>query len=167
MKEKTKTLKDIKTLTMVAMLVALSAVGALIKVFNTVAFDSMPGYFGALYLGGWYGAMVISLGHLLTAITSGFPLGITVHIYISIQMAVYAYLFRFFYQRFNIYIAVIVGTILNGPISALLFAPIFGWGFFIGWSLPLTVASFINIFLASLIYKGILKIGGGQIDRKI
>lgn len=167
MKEKTDSLKNIKTLTMVAMLIALSAIGALIKIFNTIALDSMPGYFAALYLGGWYGAMVISLGHFITAITSGFPLGITIHIYIAIQMAVYAYLFKFFYQRFNIYIAIVFGTLLNGPISTLLFVPIFGWGFFVGWSLPLTVASFINIFLASLIYKGVIKMDGDKIDRKI
>ncbi len=78
MKEKANTLKNVKTLTLVAMLIALSAIGALIKVFNTVAFDSMPGYFAALYLGGWYGALVISLGHMLTAITSGFPLGLQI-----------------------------------------------------------------------------------------
>lgn len=167
MKKKVNTLKNIKTLTMIAMLVALSAVGALIKVFNTVAFDSMPGYFAALYLGGWYGAIVISLGHLLTAITSGFPLGIPIHIYIAIQMAVFAYLFRFFYKRFNTYIAIIIGTLLNGPISALLLVPIFGWGFFIGWSLPLTLSSFINIFLATIIYKGIVKMSGERIDREI
>ncbi|MCF6466764.1 ECF transporter S component [Clostridium sp. Cult2] len=164
MKEKANTLKNIKTLTIVAMLIALSAVGALIKVFNTVAFDSMPGYFAALYLGGGYGALVISLGHILTAITSGFPLGITIHLYIAIQMAVFAYLFRFFHEKFNIYIAIIVTTILNGPISALLFVPLFGWGFFIGWVLPLTIASFINIFLASLVYKGMTKIDGNNID---
>ncbi|NLW21911.1 MAG: ECF transporter S component [Tissierellia bacterium] len=160
MKEKAHSLKNVKTLAMVAMLIALSAIGALIKVFNTVAFDSMPGYFAALYLGGGYGAMVISLGHLLTAITSGFPLGITIHIYIAIQMAVYAYLFRLFYKRFNPYVGIIVGTLLNGPISALLYVPLFGWGFFVGWSLPLTIASFANILLASLVYKGISKIGG-------
>lgn len=167
MKKKVNTLKNIKTLTMIAMLIALSAVGALIKVFNTVAFDSMPGYFAALYLGGWYGAIVISLGHLLTAITSGFPLGIPIHIYIAIQMALFAYLFRFFYKRFNTYIAIIIGTLLNGPISALLLVPVFGWGFFIGWSLPLTVASFINILLATIIYKGIVKMSGERIDREI
>ncbi|HSH36860.1 ECF transporter S component [Schnuerera sp.] len=167
MKEKINSSKHIKTLTMVAMLIALSAVGALIKVFNTVAFDSMPGYFAALYLGGWYGAIVISLGHLLTAITSGFPLGIPIHIYIAIQMAIYAYIFRFCCKKFNISIGIIVATILNGPISTLLFVPIFGWGFFIGWVLPLTIASFINIFLASLVYKGMEKMDGNVFDRKI
>lgn len=164
MKEKTNTLKNIKTITVVAMLIALSAVGALIKVFNTVAFDSMPGYFAALYLGSGYGALVIGLGHMLTAITSGFPLGITIHLYIAVQMAIFAYLFRFFHQKFNIYIAIIITTILNGPISALLFVPIFGWGFFVGWVLPLTIASFINIFLASLVYKGMTKMDGNKID---
>ncbi|MBE3592298.1 MAG: ECF transporter S component [Thermoanaerobacter sp.] len=157
MKEKASALKNVKTLTLVAMLIALSAVGALIKIFNTVAFDSMPGYFAALYLGGWYGALVISLGHMLTAITSGFPLGLTNHIYIAVQMALYAYLFRFFYRKFNIYIAVIAATILNGPVAALLFVPIFGWGFFTAWVLPLTIASFANVFLAALVYKAIPK----------
>lgn len=162
MREKPDSLKNVKTMTLVAMLIALSAVGALIKVFNTVAFDSMPGYFAALYLGGWYGAIVISLGHMLTAITSGFPLGLINHIYIALQMAVYAYLFKFFYNKFNIYAAVIAGTILNGPVAALLFIPVFGWGFFAGWVLPLTIASFANVFLAALVYKTI----EGKIKRR-
>ncbi|HHW58554.1 MAG TPA: ECF transporter S component [Clostridia bacterium] len=157
MKEKATSLKDVKTLTLVAMLIALSAVGALIKVFNTVAFDSMPGYFAALYLGSWYGAIVISLGHLLTAVTSGFPLGVVNHLYIALQMAVYAYLFRVFYKRFNIYLAVILTTILNGPFATLLFVPMFGWGFFAAWVVPLTVASFVNILLAAFVYKALSK----------
>ncbi|QSZ28078.1 ECF transporter S component [Aceticella autotrophica] len=145
--------KDIKTLTLLAMLIALSAVGALIKIYNTVAFDSLPGYFAALYLGGWYGALVISLGHMLTAVTSGFPLGLPIHLLIAVEMAVCAWLFKFFYKKFNKYIAVLVGTILNGPISILTMVPIFGWGFFAGWVLPLTIASFVNIFLAALLYE--------------
>ena len=149
-------MKNVKTLTIMAMLIALSAVGSLIKVFNTVAFDSMPGYFAALFLGGWQGALVIALGHMLTALTSGFVLGIPIHIYVAAQMAVYSYLFRFFYDRFNIYVGVIVATILNGPVSALLMVPIFGWGFFVAWVGPLTVASFVNILLAALVYKKIL-----------
>ena len=92
------------------MLIALSAVGAVIKLFGTVALDSMPGYFAALSLGGWYGAIVISLGHIFTALTSGFPLGVAVHFYIAIQMAVYAYLFKFVYEKSNSFLAVIAGT---------------------------------------------------------
>ncbi|MGB9779789.1 ECF transporter S component [Caldanaerobacter sp.] len=159
MKEKEVSLKNVKTLTLVAMLIALSAVGALIKVFNTVAFDSMPGYFAALYLGSFYGAIVIALGHLLTAVTSGFPLGILNHFYIALQMALWAYLFRVFYNMFNVYVAVVLTTLLNGPVATLLFVPMFGWGFFVTWVIPLTVASFINISLAALIYKILSKKG--------
>lgn len=153
MKEKEVSLGNVKTLTLVAMLIALSAVGALIKIFNTVAFDSMPGYFAALYLGSLYGAIVIALGHLLTAVTSGFPLGVLNHLYIALQMAVYAYLFRVFYKKFNVYVAIVLTILLNGPLATLLFVPMFGWGFFIAWVFPLTIASFINISLAALIYK--------------
>jgi len=149
------------------MLIALSAVGAVIKLFGTVALDSMPGYFAALYLGGWYGAIVISLGHIFTALTSGFPLGVAVHFYIAIQMAVYAYLFKFVYEKSNSFLAVIAGTLLNGPISTLLFVPLFGWGFFAGMCLPLTIGSFVNVLMAALVYKAIARIGGVQIDRKI
>ncbi|GFN34837.1 ECF transporter S component [Tepidimicrobium xylanilyticum] len=157
MKYNTNTLKGVKTITTVSMLIALSAVGALIKIFNTVALDSTPGYFAALSLGNRYGAIVISLGHLLTAFTSGFPLGIFIHFYIAIQMAIYAYLFKYFYERFNSFIAILVGTLLNGPIAALSLVPIFGWGFFMAWNIPLTLGSFVNVFLAVLIYKGIDK----------
>lgn len=159
-------MKNVKTITLLAMLIALSAVGALIKIFNTVAFDSLPGYLAALYLGGGYGATVISLGHMLTAITTGFPLGITNHIYIAIQMAIYAYLFRLAYKKFNIYIAVAIGTVLNGPIATLLMVPVFGWGFFVSWVLPLTIGSFVNVLLAGILYKILIK-WGIVYDRKV
>ena len=149
-------MKNIKTLTIMAMLIALSAIGSLIKVFNTVAFDSMPGYFAALFLGGWQGALVISLGHMLTALTSGFPLSLPIHIYVAIQMAIYSYLFKLFYDKFNIYIGIAIATILNGPLAALSMVPIFGWGFFTALVIPLTVASFLNILLAVLVYKKIV-----------
>ncbi|NLW40056.1 MAG: ECF transporter S component [Tissierellia bacterium] len=160
LKYDTDALKGVKGLTLVSMLIALSAVGAMVKLFNTVALDSTPGYFAALYLGAWYGAIVISLGHLLTAFTSGFPLGIFIHIYIAIQMAIYACLFRYCYERFNSLVGILAATLLNGPLAALLLVPIFGWGFFLGWSLPLSFGSFVNIFLAALIYKGMDKVGG-------
>lgn len=152
---------------MTAMLIGLSGVGALVKIFNTVALDSMPGYFAALFLGGGYGAVVAGLGHIITSITSGFPLGIPIHIYVALQMAVYSYLFRLIYEKTNIYVGVIIGTLLNGPVAALLLVPILGWGFFAAWTFPLTIASFANICLAFLVFKSINKIGGNKIDREI
>lgn len=152
-------MKNIRTTTAVAVLIALSAVGATVKIFNTVALDSLPGYFAALYLGGWYGAIVISLGHMLTAITSGFPLGLLNHLYIAAQMAVYACLYRVAYKKAKGHGAVIMGTILNGPVASLLMVPVMGWGFFATWVLPLTLGSLINTFLAVLAYEVMKKRG--------
>ncbi|HHV73221.1 MAG TPA: ECF transporter S component [Thermoanaerobacterium sp.] len=157
MNTKTTTIKNVKTLTLVAMLIAMSAVGAMIKVYNTVAFDSLPGYFASLYFGGYIGAIVISLGHIFTALTSGFPLGIPNHIIIAVSMAVCAYFYSLAYKKLNSYVAVAVGTILNGPVATLIFVPQYGWGFFIQMVLPLTIASFANVLLASIIYKTVLK----------
>lgn len=148
-------LRNVKTLTLVAMLIAMSAVGAVIKIYNTVAFDSLPGYFASLYFGGYVGAVVISLGHIFTALTSGFPLGIPNHVIIAISMAVCAYFYSFAYKRFNIYAAVAAGTILNGPAATLIFVPQYGWGFFLQMVFPLTIASFVNVLLAAVIYKSI------------
>lgn len=167
MKSKTSSLKNIKFLTLISMFLGLSAVGSLIKVFNTVAFDSMPGYFASLYLGGLAGALVISLGHMLTSLTSGFPLGLPIHLYVAVQMAIFAYLFRYFYRKYNPYLGLVIGTLLNGPLAALFQVPIFGWGFFLAWVLPLTLGAFCNILLASLVYRGIKKMGGGPVDREI
>ena len=148
-----------KELTITAVLIALSAVGAVIKIYNTVAFDSMPGYFAALYLSGWQGALVIGLGHILTAVTSGFPFGIPIHLLIALMMAICAFVFRIAYKKYNIYISIIVTTVLNGPIFALAFVPIFGWGFFLGMVAPLTIASLSNVVLATMIYKAITRMG--------
>ncbi|WP_434577788.1 ECF transporter S component [Thermoanaerobacterium thermosaccharolyticum] len=155
MNTKTTTIKNVKTLTLVAMLIAMSAVGAMIKIYNTVAFDSLPGYFASLYFGSYIGAIVISLGHIFTALTSGFPLGIPNHIIIAVSMAVCAYFYSVTYKRFNAYAAVAIGTILNGPVATLIFVPQYGWGFFVQMVLPLTIASFANVLLASVIYKAV------------
>ncbi|AFK85100.1 MULTISPECIES: ECF transporter S component [Thermoanaerobacterium] len=157
MNTKTTTIKNVKTLTLVAMLIAMSAVGAMIKIYNTVAFDSLPGYFASLYFGGYIGAIVISLGHIFTALTSGFPLGIPNHIIIAVSMAACAYFYSLAYKKFNSYVAIVVGTILNGPVATLIFVPQYGWGFFFQMVLPLTIASFANVLLASIIYKTVLK----------
>src|SRR5665648_13939 len=69
-----------------ALFSALSVVGSFIKIpspVGSLAFDSFPGFFVALFFGPAEGALVSGLGHLATAATSGFPLGI-LHIPIAV-----------------------------------------------------------------------------------
>src|SRR5208282_5793519 len=51
---------------------ALSVVGSFIHLYSSLAFDSAPGFFAALYFGPLDGFCVFGVGHLATAIVSGF-----------------------------------------------------------------------------------------------
>lgn len=114
-----------KNLVITALFIALSFVGSYIKIFGTIAFDSLPGFLAALLLGPVYGAAIGLLGHLFTALTSGFPLTIPMHLNVSVSMAITMFGFGFTYKALrnkvletaNLVITGIVGVILNGPVS--------------------------------------------------
>ena len=118
-----------------AVFVALSVVGAFIKIpspTGTVAMDSCPGYFSALAWGYREGATVIALGHLATAATVGFPLGV-LHLLIAILMSVAAVLFRVGATlaprkwNINLIAAILLGGTFNG-LMALMMSPLLGLG---------------------------------------
>lgn len=145
----------------ISVLIAISFIGSLIKIQGTIALDSMAGFFAALFLGPVSGALVGSIGHLLTAFTSGFPLTLPIHLIIVLQMAAFVYIFGWVYEKTNLVLASIVAIILNGVVAVMMLAPATVWyGLFpnnksfiylmIG---PLTLASAVNIILACLIYK--------------
>lgn len=149
----------------IALLVALSFIGSLIKIQGTIALDSMPGFFAALFLDPISGALVASLGHLLTATTSGFPLTIPIHMVITIIMGLVVYIFGVTYKKSNGIIACIIGIVLNGigsalaiaPITTMVGLPLSGKAFFFTMVGPLTLASVVNIIMAYIIYRTINK----------
>ncbi len=152
----------------ISMLVAISFIGSLIKIQGTIALDSMPGFFAALYLGPVPGAIVASVGHILTSISSGFPLTVPIHLVITLGMGITAYLFGIIYKRTNGVVACTSGILLNGvalvlvlaPITILLGFPLNGMAFIMAMIVPLTLASAINVILAYVIYKTIGILGG-------
>ena len=143
----------------IAMFVALSFIGSLIKIQGTIALDSMSAFFASLYLGPLAGALVGALGHLLTSLTSGFPLSLPIHLIVMVQMAIVVYLF-------GLILAAIVGIILNGlgavlilaPITSILGLPLSGKAFVYAMVIPLTLASAVNIILAYMIFKIIKRV---------
>ncbi|HEY5560763.1 MAG TPA: ECF transporter S component [Clostridiaceae bacterium] len=147
-----------KTLVLLALFIAISFIGANLKIAESIAFDSMAAFLGALILGPKYGAIIGAAGHLLSAITSGFPYSVPVHLIIMVEMALTMYVFGSLYKLFskkNITLATIlssiVAVILNGPISVLILIPIMGIG--IAAMIPvLSFDAFLNVFIAFLIY---------------
>jgi len=120
-----KPVADTKKLVIAAFFIALSLVGSYIKIFGTIAFDSLPGFLAALLLGPVYGALIGFLGHIFTALTSGFPLSVPMHIVIAATMAITMFGFGFTYKALfdrlpmagTLIITGIAGILLNGPVS--------------------------------------------------
>lgn len=140
--------------------IALTAVGALTKIpspTGTVALDSSIGYFAAAAFGYREGALIAAIGHLLSAFTTGFPLGLPVHLYIAVQMALWVIIYRYCTVRIHLVVGIIVGTLLNGFGSAYLMVPFGGYGLAAALVLPLTIGSLANIIIASMAYSIVKK----------
>ena len=157
-----------KNLVIIALFVAISFVGSHIRIFGTIAFDSLPAFLAAILLGPWYGAAIGFLGHIFTALTSGFPLSVPIHMVVATGMAITMLGFGYTYaalknkasQTVNLLITGVVGVILNGPFSLALsmaaLAFIAGSEVAMGllvMLLPLIIASAANIVIAFAIFR--------------
>ncbi len=151
---------SVKRVSIIAVFMALSAVGAMIKIpspIGTIGLDSCPGYFCALAFGGIEGMVVIAIGHLLSAAVVGFPLSIPIHIAIAATMAIWAIIFRFFGKKGNvgIVIGVIAAACLNAFGSGLLLIPIGGTALYVANLIPLLCAAAVNALLAAIAYSAV------------
>ncbi|SDC34754.1 MULTISPECIES: ECF transporter S component [unclassified Candidatus Frackibacter] len=146
---------ETKRLVRMALFIAMSGLGAWITLpspIGTVALDSAPGYFLALFAGGVEGAIVLGLGHLLSAFKVGFPLG-PIHILIGVLMGICGLIFRYLNQKINLVIAAITAILVNGVVINVLLIPLVGMGFFVGMTPVLLLGSAVNIVLAIVVYR--------------
>lgn len=141
-----------------AIFIALSAVGSLIKIpspLGSIGLDSAPGFFSALAFGGWTGFIVIAVGHLLAAAIVGFPLTLPMHLVIALGMGVCAIVFRWLGRRGGpvwLIVAVVVAAILNSFGLGLMVLPIGGWGMYAATVPSLLVAAVMNLVIAAIAY---------------
>jgi uncharacterized membrane protein len=132
---------------------ALSVVGSFIHLpgpIQTVAFDSAPGFFAALYFGPLDGAAVSGIGHVATSIVNGFPLGV-LHIPIALGLGCAGAAIGLVNERWNAIGGVGVGIAINTGLI-ILAVPTLGWGATISFLPFLFVAACANGFLAWVAY---------------
>lgn len=153
-----------RKLVIASLLIALSLIGAYAKIYNTIAFDSLPGFLGTLVLGPVYGGIIGAIGHFLTAFTSGFPLTLPVHLVLMVTMALTMVAFGLVYNHFRVknnklanILSLIVGTFVNGPLSMLvltpLLKPVMGIAGIIAYTPVLSLVAALNIILAQIVFR--------------
>ncbi len=145
----------------IAIFTALAVIGSFIKPdpASSIAFDSFAGFIVALLFGGVEGALVCGLGHLATAVISGFPMGI-LHIPIAIGMAIAGGAIgatNKYKNRAAFIPALIIGVAINTamvfPLAPLL-GPTFDAGLLVATALApgLLIVASLNALLAGLVY---------------
>jgi uncharacterized membrane protein len=137
----------------IAVCAALSVVGSFIHLpspVTSVAFDSAPGFFAALYFGPLEGFCVFGFGHLATAVVSDFPLGI-LHLPIALGLAFAGAAVGVINQRWTYIPAVMTGIAINTGLVVLAI-PILGVAGTLFFTPFLFLAATINGVVATLIY---------------
>jgi len=122
----------------------------------TVAFDSSPGFFAALYFGALDGALVSGIGHIITSLINGFPLGM-LHLPIALGMAI-AGGATGLVNKVNYKWGFIPATIIGIAINTALFAiaiPAIGWTAALTFAPFLLLAATLNGIVAALVYVGV------------
>jgi len=143
-----------KTLSLLALFIALSVVGASIKIpaiVGSVALDAFPALLAAALLGGGAGALVAGGGHLVSALLGGLPLG-PLHIVVAIEMSLLVFIFsRLYHRGRNKYTAAISFVIGNALLAPLPFLFLMGVGFYTAIVPSLMIGSVINVIVSILL----------------
>lgn len=158
-------MKNTKKMVYMAVLLALSVVGANIKIQGSIALDALASFLGALILGPIYGGIIGILGHFTSASLSGFPLTLPLHILIGVEMLVIVSIFGYVYGKGKKILAIVIAIVLNGPVATYLAATVaslLGMSFsgtimFNALVVLLTIAASVNVILAVIIYETMKK----------
>lgn len=147
-------------LTLTAMVIALCAIGAVIKIpafITTAALDAAPALISVVFLPPMLAGVAGALGHILTALTSGMPLG-PLHVIIAIEMLIVVSIFAILHQKNYHLLKWIWLLVGNGVLSALPFYFIISPAFFIASVPGLLIATVINGILAAVLIPIIQKV---------
>lgn len=144
--------QKLMNLTLTAMIAAICAIGAVIKVPSPVtsaALDSAPAFLSVVFLPPMLAGVAGMIGHFITALTSGFPYG-PLHIIIALEMFIVVWVFGIMRKKGLHFWKWPVALILNGVIAPLPFYFIISPSFF--WvSVPaLVMATLINLIIVAV-----------------
>ncbi|MGE6513939.1 ECF transporter S component [Lysinibacillus sphaericus] len=137
--------QKLMSLSLTAMVAAICAVGAVIKIpsfVSTAALDAAPAFLSVVFLSPVLAGVAGLVGHFITALTSGFPLG-PLHIIIAVEMFIVVWVFGVMHKKGLHFWKWPVALLLNGIVSPIPFYFIISPAFY--WS------ALASIFMATVI----------------
>ena len=142
-----------KKIALFALFISLSAVGGMIKIplgIASIAMDSMPALAAVLFFSARGAGLIAAIGHLISAMLGGFPLG-PFHSLIALEMFAAVWLFARLHNagwrksKWFVFIAV------NGVAAAMPFYYLLSPAFFYATVPGLLIASSLNAAAASVV----------------
>lgn len=143
----------LRLLTLAAMFAALSAIGALIKIpvgIGSAALDTVPTLISALFLPPIYAGSASLVGHLVSSLSAGFPLG-PLHIIIALEMFVILFIFTKLHQKGYHFWKWVFFIFANSVLATLPFYWIISPAFFVGALPGITLATILNASIAMIV----------------
>jgi len=154
-----------RKLALAALFISLSAIGGMIKIplgITSIALDSMPALAAVLFFSAPLAATIAALGHLISALFGGMPLG-PFHLIIALELWAVVWLFAKLHQagkRWMKWPAFIIG---NGVLAAVPFYFLLSPAFFYASVPGLLIAASVNAGIAALLMPHVLKVRGGSL----
>lgn len=142
---------NIRKISLLALFIGLTVVGASIKVpamVSSVALDSFPALLASVFFGGGAGAIVAGVGHMMSALLGGMPMG-PFHLIVAIEMAILVFVFAVLWRKRII--SSLVFVIGNTFIAPLPFIFFFDVAFYMALLPSLFIGSLINTAVALLL----------------
>lgn len=150
----------LRLLTLAAMFAALSAIGALVKIpvgIGSAALDTVPALVAASFLPPIYVGAASAIGHVVSALSSGFPLG-PLHIIIAIEMFVILYVFAKLQGVWKWIFFIFANSVL----ATLPFYWIISPAFFAGALPGITIATLLNVGVTIIVAPLVKRVIGSE-----
>lgn len=142
----------LRIITFTAMISALCAVGAMIKIpvgISSAALDSAPALLGAIFLPAPAAGIAAAIGHIVSAGIGGFPLG-PFHILIAFEMFLVVWGFAKLHQKNHPILKWVYAIITNGILSPLPFYWLISPEMFYSVTPEILIATLVNVIIAGI-----------------
>ncbi|WP_197114461.1 ECF transporter S component [Facklamia lactis] len=149
---------QIRKLTLISLLIAMSVMGANIKILGSIALDSFPAFIGTALLGPVWGMALAFIGHMLSAYLAGFSYSYPVHLLIGIMMMVTMFAYglirkrRIHLEMKTMIFSNVLAYIFNVPVSLMTLIPFYGLAGVLPLVIPLTIATVANLLLTEFVF---------------